>query len=76
MEAAIDSPCILVCTIDSATGYCRGCARTRDEIAAWMLMDDTAKAALIDVLATRWVSAKSSKPGASEAEAMDYGREN
>ena len=30
------SPCILVCSIDTKTGYCFGCGRTRDEIAAWM----------------------------------------
>lgn len=32
----IASPCILVCSIDMATGYCFGCGRTRDEIAGWM----------------------------------------
>ena len=32
----IESPCILVCSIDIKTGYCFGCGRTRDEIAGWM----------------------------------------
>ncbi len=32
----IESPCILVCSIDLATGYCFGCGRTREEIGAWM----------------------------------------
>ena len=36
--AAIESPCILVCSIDLATGYCFGCGRTRDEIGAWLTM--------------------------------------
>ncbi|MGE0279397.1 MAG: DUF1289 domain-containing protein [Rhizobiaceae bacterium] len=31
----MESPCILVCSIDMRTGYCFGCGRTRDEIAAW-----------------------------------------
>jgi predicted Fe-S protein YdhL (DUF1289 family) len=31
----IVSPCIGVCEVDDATGYCRGCARTADEVAAW-----------------------------------------
>lgn len=35
---AIESPCILVCSIDMASGYCFGCGRTRDEIAAWLTM--------------------------------------
>ena len=33
---SIESPCILVCSIDMKTGYCFGCGRTRDEIAGWM----------------------------------------
>jgi predicted Fe-S protein YdhL (DUF1289 family) len=32
------SPCINVCSLD-AEGYCRGCLRTRDEIAGWIGMD-------------------------------------
>lgn len=35
---AIESPCILVCSIDMASGYCFGCGRTREEIAAWLTM--------------------------------------
>lgn len=34
----IESPCILVCSIDMTTGYCFGCGRTRDEISAWLTM--------------------------------------
>ena len=33
---AIESPCILVCSIDMKTGYCFGCGRTRDEISGWL----------------------------------------
>ena len=29
------SPCIGVCRIDESSGYCLGCARTREEIASW-----------------------------------------
>lgn len=31
----MESPCILVCSIDDRTGYCFGCGRTREEIGAW-----------------------------------------
>ncbi|MBK8909587.1 MAG: DUF1289 domain-containing protein [Rhodospirillales bacterium] len=31
----MNSPCIGVCEIDGETGFCRGCYRTVDEIAAW-----------------------------------------
>lgn len=34
--SVIESPCILVCSIDRKTGYCFGCGRTGDEIGAWM----------------------------------------
>jgi predicted Fe-S protein YdhL (DUF1289 family) len=31
----IASPCINVCQIDDATGWCVGCGRTIDEIVRW-----------------------------------------
>lgn len=31
----IASPCIGVCVMDETTEWCRGCARSRDEIAGW-----------------------------------------
>lgn len=33
---SIESPCILVCSMDEKTGFCFGCGRTRDEIAGWL----------------------------------------
>lgn len=36
--AAIESPCILICSIDMKTGYCFGCGRTQAEISAWIEM--------------------------------------
>lgn len=33
---AIESPCILVCSIDRKTGFCFGCGRTGDEIGQWL----------------------------------------
>lgn len=35
MTAAVLSPCVNVCEMDAATGWCRGCARSLDEIAGW-----------------------------------------
>jgi len=34
----IESPCILICSIDLQTGYCFGCGRTGAEIAGWIGM--------------------------------------
>jgi predicted Fe-S protein YdhL (DUF1289 family) len=42
----VPSPCINVCEMDAASGYCRGCARTIDEIIAWGRLDDDAKRAV------------------------------
>jgi predicted Fe-S protein YdhL (DUF1289 family) len=30
-----ETPCIQVCKLDPLTGYCLGCYRTIEEIAAW-----------------------------------------
>jgi predicted Fe-S protein YdhL (DUF1289 family) len=43
MAYEIPSPCTKVCTIDAATGWCAGCLRTIDEIAAWGSLDPAAK---------------------------------
>ncbi|WP_300454826.1 DUF1289 domain-containing protein [Accumulibacter sp.] len=35
MMPAVASPCINICRMDDDTGFCRGCFRTIEEIAAW-----------------------------------------
>jgi len=42
----VPSPCINVCRMDGATGWCEGCLRTIDEIAAWGAMGDDDKRAV------------------------------
>ncbi|MBD0416148.1 DUF1289 domain-containing protein [Oryzicola mucosus] len=49
----MESPCILVCAIDDATGYCFGCGRTRDEIGAWTSMTPDMRRAVMDALPAR-----------------------
>jgi uncharacterized protein len=44
--AAVPSPCVSVCRIDPATGWCEGCQRTIDEIARWSLFSDEEKLAV------------------------------
>ncbi len=39
----VPSPCVLVCRLEPTTGWCEGCQRTRDEVAAWPEIDDAAK---------------------------------
>ncbi|RIA43739.1 hypothetical protein DFR49_1967 [Hephaestia caeni] len=47
------SPCINLCALDPATDRCRGCARTRDEIARWTSMTDAERDAVMAALPAR-----------------------
>lgn len=40
MKPGLPSPCINVCRMDPATGWCAGCLRTLDEIARWSTLPD------------------------------------
>ena len=51
--STVPSPCTSVCRMDERTGFCEGCARTLDEIAAWSAMSDDEKAVVWDELAAR-----------------------
>jgi predicted Fe-S protein YdhL (DUF1289 family) len=42
----VPSPCINVCRMNARTGWCEGCLRTIDEIAAWSALPDEAKRAV------------------------------
>jgi predicted Fe-S protein YdhL (DUF1289 family) len=46
MSPPLPSPCINVCRMDAATGWCEGCLRTLDEIGAWSVLDDADKQAV------------------------------
>ncbi len=47
------SPCIRLCQLDPATGWCIGCGRTGAEIGAWTAMNATQKQALLGELPAR-----------------------
>lgn len=49
----MESPCILVCSIDMVTGYCFGCGRTREEIGGWTLYTDEQRRAIMAGLPAR-----------------------
>ena len=49
----VPSPCIDVCQMHEATGWCAGCLRTLDEIAGWSRFDDASKQAVWRDLETR-----------------------
>ncbi|HEY2416408.1 MAG TPA: DUF1289 domain-containing protein [Steroidobacteraceae bacterium] len=47
------SPCISVCQMDDATGWCLGCKRTIDEIREWMIMPPEERQRVLDALKDR-----------------------
>ena len=47
------SPCTNVCRMDARTGWCEGCWRTIDEIAAWAALHDDARRAVLARVAAR-----------------------
>jgi predicted Fe-S protein YdhL (DUF1289 family) len=49
----IESPCILVCSMDMKTGYCFGCGRTRNEISDWLTMTSAERRAVMEILPAR-----------------------
>jgi prolyl-tRNA editing enzyme YbaK/EbsC (Cys-tRNA(Pro) deacylase)/predicted Fe-S protein YdhL (DUF1289 family) len=51
--AEIPSPCISVCRMNATTGWCEGCFRTRDEIAAWGNAGDDGKRTTWDRIGQR-----------------------
>ncbi len=56
--AGVPSPCIDVCRMDPATGWCLGCRRTIDEIAAWSRLSDAERRAV-------WRQLDARRPAAS-----------
>jgi predicted Fe-S protein YdhL (DUF1289 family) len=52
---AVASPCINICRMHAGTGWCEGCARTIDEIAAWSRLDDASRQRVQDALPQRQV---------------------
>ncbi len=51
--ADIETPCIKICVVEPETGYCIGCGRTRDEIAAWIEMSPVARNETMAILPER-----------------------
>lgn len=47
------SPCTNVCRMDPESGWCLGCCRTIEEIAAWSRLDDGGKRAVLAELPAR-----------------------
>ena len=66
IASPVPSPCTNVCRIDRHSGWCLGCARTLDEIAAWSTLDDTAKRQVWQLLDARRAAAPALRRAAPE----------
>ncbi len=73
----VPSPCIQICAMDTTSGFCQGCWRTLDEIAAWGTLGDTDKLRLWRVLRQRRETAAraASKP-AHDGQSATHGGSN
>ncbi|MBI5256843.1 MAG: DUF1289 domain-containing protein [Burkholderiales bacterium] len=65
------SPCVNICRMDAGSGWCAGCLRTLDEIAAWGQLDEAAQRALLAQLPARRVQWRRLRAAASAAPATE-----
>lgn len=47
------TPCVKLCLLDEASGLCRGCGRTGDEIMRWASLGEGERLAIMAVLPAR-----------------------
>jgi hypothetical protein len=59
----IQTPCINICEIDFDTLLCKGCGRTRAEVARWSMLSDSERAAIMASLPERMAKAGMTPPG-------------
>jgi len=52
------SPCIDICKIDQATGFCKGCLRTKQEIKNWKGFSKSERRDITGMIAHRKAAAK------------------
>ena len=65
MACDLPSPCISICRMEPATGFCQGCLRTIAEIAAWSRMDDAGKRGVWRAIELRAAAGFGVAPGGS-----------
>jgi uncharacterized protein len=50
----VPSPCVTICRIDPASGFCEGCARTLDEISDWLILEPDERLTVWDRVSLRF----------------------
>ena len=56
-EKEPESPCVMVCIVDSKSGYCLGCFRTMKEIRDWVESSNLEKELILDKVKERRANA-------------------
>lgn len=64
----IKSPCVQVCVVDPATGWCEGCYRTLAEIGGWMRFSDAERDRVFALLPARRRTIRDGAPRRESAE--------
>ncbi len=62
-----ESPCVKICVIEPASGFCLGCHRTIREISDWSRMSADERHAVLDRLHQRAEAAKPARRGGRRA---------
>ena len=62
---AIETPCDKICILEDASGLCRGCGRTVDEIACWTAYNDTERTRVMAQLPLRLAALRADRSEAA-----------
>jgi predicted Fe-S protein YdhL (DUF1289 family) len=57
-RAAMESPCVKICTYQPGAGICLGCGRTLAEIAGWTGLSDAERRQIMEALPARLAKLK------------------
>jgi predicted Fe-S protein YdhL (DUF1289 family) len=60
--AAILTPCEKICIVDPASGLCRGCGRSLDEIGRWTAYTDEERSRVMSELPQRLAAIRRGSP--------------
>ncbi len=62
---AIETPCDKICILDDASGLCRGCGRSLDEIARWSAYSDAERTRVMADLPQRFAALRTGRSRAA-----------
>ncbi|MDR4306519.1 DUF1289 domain-containing protein [Chelatococcus sambhunathii] len=68
MARPIKTPCVQVCVMDPATGWCEGCYRTLAEIGGWSRFSEAERDRVIASLGARRRAVRNAPPRPETAE--------